>query len=343
VLLHRAWTRRRFIGSAAGTALAAVAGCAPATPPRSQPQRVPRVGYVGAASADFPAPLGPPHVEAFRDGLRELGYSEGRNLRVEYRFAELRFDALAALAAELAGLPVDVLVAGDTRSIQPVKQAADARIPVVLVLTTDPVASGHVASLSRPGGNITGLTMAPLETMGKRVQLLRDAVPTVSHVGLLHNPDDGISARAAAEVAQAAAALGLAFSVLQVREPEDIAPAFQRASRDGVDGLVVQGDPLTNGYAPRVADLALAAGLPAIGMLREVAVAGLLMSYAPSLPALFHRAAAYVDKIVQGIPPAELPVERAPRFELVFNTRTASALGLRPSSQFLSQVTEVVS
>ena len=323
--------------------MAAVAGCAPAPPPWSRPARVPRVGYVGASAADFPAPLGPPHFEAFQEGLRELGYSEGRNLRVEYRFAELRFEALPALAAELARLPVDVLVAGDSRSIQPVRQAAEGRLPVVLVLTTDPVASGNVASLARPGGNITGLTMAPLETMGKRLQLLHDAVPIVSHVALLQNPDDGISARASAEVGQAASALGLDYSVLEVRAPEDLSPAFQRASRDGVDGLIVQGDPLTNSYAPRLADLALAAGLPAIGMVREVAVAGLLMCYAPSLPALFRRAATYVDKIVRGIPPAELPVERPTRFELIFNTRTASALGVQPSPQFLSQVTEVVS
>lgn len=321
--------------------LGAVVGCVRLPQGFGQQQRLPRIGFVSAGLADYPAPLGTPHVEEFRDALRELGYVEGRNLQGEYRFAELRFGELPALVAELVDLPVDVIVLGDTRSITPVKQATST-IPVVMVLSTDPVASGHVESLARPGGNMTGLTMAPLETMGKRLDLLRDALPAMSHAALLYNPEDRLAARASAEVGRIANQLGLSYQPLEVRQPEDLAPTFERASRTGVDGLVVFADTLINAHAQRVAELALTAGLPSVGMTRAQAEAGLLMAYAPSLPALFRRAAVYVQKIINGAKPADLPVERPTRFELVFNLRTAGALGLQIERPFLSQITDVI-
>ena len=280
-------------------------------------------------------------AEAFRQGLEQLGYVEGENLCVEYRFADLQFDRLPALAAELVGLPVDVLVVGDTRSIQPAKQAT-ASLPVALVLTTDPVASGHVVSLARPGGNITGLTMAPLETMGKRLELLRDAMASLTQAALLYNPADGLASRARAVVQDAAAALSIGYSEIAVRQPDDIPLAFERVRREGIEGLVVYGDPLMNHEAPRVAHAALVAGVPTVGMSREVTQAGLLMSYGPHLPALFRRAAVYVDKILRGAPPAEIPVERPRTFELVINLRTAATIGLTIPPLLLSEADDVI-
>jgi putative ABC transport system substrate-binding protein len=336
------WSRRRLIGWLAGTGVVAVTGCALPNPAGTPPKRPPRIGYLSANPADYPAPLGPPHVEEFRAGLREQGYVEGQNVEVVYRFANLQFDQLPALAAELVGQPVDVLVVGDTRSIQPVKQATSS-IPVVLILTSDPVLTGNVASLARPGGNTTGLTMAPIETMGKRLELLRNAVPDLSRAALLYNGQDTLAQRATAEVARAATLLGLDYEGLEVREPEDVALALQRASRNHVGGLVVYGDPFLNSQIARLAQLALELGLPAIGMSRETTEAGLLLSYAPNLPALYRRAAAYVDKILRGTNPGEIPVERPMRFDLVLNLRTANALGLQLDNRLLMEATDVVS
>jgi putative ABC transport system substrate-binding protein len=338
---RRRWARRELVRWLAGTGMLAAAGCLPLARPSERPVRGGRVGYLSGNPLDYPAPLGAPHVDSFRAGLRELGYVEGQNLRVEYRAANLRFDELPHLASELVGLPVDVLVVADTRSIQPAKQATSTT-PTVLVVTTDPVASGHVASLARPGGHITGLTMAPVETMGKRLELLREVVPRISCVGVLYSADDQLARLAGTEVVRAAATLGLTAEQLAVQQRQEIAPAFDRARQAGVDGLLVYGGPLMNSEARQVAELAVARQLPTMGLSREVVEAGLLMAYAPSIPALYHRAATYVDKILKGTSPAELPVERPTRFDLVLNARTANALGIEFPPATLMTATEVI-
>jgi putative ABC transport system substrate-binding protein len=294
-----------------------------------------------ANQADYPAPLGAPHVESFRQGLRELGYVEGQNLQVEYRFAELRFDDLPGLAAELVGLPVEVLVVGDSRAIQPAKQATSTT-PTVLVITTDPVLAGHVASLSHPGGNITGLTMAPIETMGKRLEILRETVPGLSYVGHLYSADDRLAAIAGDELGRASETLGLRFLPLPIQGRDDLEPAFERARLAGVDGMFVTGSPLVNSAAQQIAALAVTHRLPTIGLSREVVEAGILMAYAPNLPALYYRAATYVDKILKGTSPAVIPVERPSRFDLILNMRTARALDLRVPGDILQMSTDVV-
>lgn len=335
------WPRRRLLYALAAVGTGLSAGCLPWISPAESGKARARVGYLTTSTPDYAAPGGVTHFDVFRGGLRELGYTEDRNLRLEARFARLQFEDVPHLAAELVSLPVDVLVVGDTRSIQPARQATST-IPVVFVLSTDPVFSRHVESLARPGGNLTGLTMAPLETMGKRLELLREAVPNLKHAAMLYNNGDQLAQRGSAAVARTAAALDLSYTELHITKPPDLADAVQRAVHEGVDGLVVWGDPLVNANAGRLAELTIAAALPTIGISREVAEAGILMSYAPSLPALFRRAATYVDRILRGTPPATIPVERPTHFDLVINLRTATALGLQLGDALLREADDVI-
>jgi len=337
----RRWSRRRLVASLVGAGALGAAGCLPQLRFDPRPQRVPRVGYLIASPLDYPAPLGAPYVDSFREGLRELGYVEGQNLEVAYRSAELRADELPGLATELVNLPVDVLVVGDSRAIQPAKQATSS-VPTVLVVTTDPVLSGHVASLARPGGHITGLTMAPVETMGKRLELLQEVTPGLARVGILYSTDDRLADLVSAEVERGTALLGLTSEGLPISHRDDLEAAFDRARQAGVQGLLVYGGPLMAAAAGRVAELALAHRLPTMGMSREVVQAGFLMAYAPSLPALYHRAATYVDKILKGTSPAVLPVERPTLFDLLVNLRTAQALGISLPQHMLLSATNII-
>lgn len=335
------WSRRAFLHAAGAATWMAAIGCGrPAfLAPRSS--KIQRVGYVGSNQADHPAPLGTPYRDAFLQGLAEHGYVEGQNVVLEYRFAEGNYERLPELIAELVQLPVDVLVLADTRAIGPARQVTRTT-PVVMVLSTDPVGAGAAASLARPGGNLTGMTMAPAETTGKRVQLLQETVPTLQRVGWLFNPADGFAERARAELTAAAAVLGLEVVALSVPAAPELPAAFAEGRRQGVGGLLVHGDPLTNRHIATIAELAIAAGLPSMGMNREMAVAGLLLAYAPSLPALFHRAASYVDRLLRGTPPAEIPIERPMRFEFIVNLHTARALGIEVPRHVLLDATEVV-
>ena len=300
--------------------------------------KVPRIGVILAGSQGGASKS----AEAFRQGLQGLGYVEGRNITIEYRFLEGRLDRSSDFASELARLPVDVIVAPGTAVAQAARKAT-ATIPIVLVTAGNPVGDGLIQSFARPGGNVTGLTMSvDQEIGGKLLELLKEAVPTVSRVAILWNPLTAPHAVQVKETEAAARALGLALQPVSARRPDEIDGAFAAMSRARADGLIVLADPVLLSARVRIADLATKGHLPTIYELREHAEAGGLMSYGPSLPDLFRRAAAYVDRILKGAKPADLPVERPSRFDLVVNRKTAKALALTIPPSVLARADEII-
>ncbi len=291
----------------------------------TQPRgKVYRIGYIQTATPDEQEPL----TKAFDEGLRELGYVEGRNIVVERRFAWGKQERLPDLAAELVRLNVDVIVTGANPVIAAVKQAT-ATIPVVMTTSRDPVGSGFVASLARPGGNITGLTGDPTpEVQGKRLQLLKEAVPKASRVALLWNPLAPAAQTYRTAVENAAGTLGISMLAVEVRGRDELEGAFAAIARERVDALVVLPDPLFFTARAQVVLLTTKYRLPAVFHAREFVDIGGLISYGSSLDQQFRRAAVYVDKILKGAKPGDLPVEQPMRLELVINLKTARALGL---------------
>ena len=297
--------------------------------------KVYRVGVLLVAAAETVAPL----VRALTEGLRDLGYVEGRNVVFERRYADGRLERLPDLAAELVRLRVDVIVTGSNIHVAAAKHAT-ATIPIVFVAPADPVGSGFIASLARPGGNITGLTSdASREIQAKNLALLKEILPKLSRVGLLGQvlSQDGFAALEAA-----ARQLNVALEVVDVRSPDDFEGAFAAMVGKQVGAVIVGGGPLTYMRRQQIAALALKHRLPAIQVLNEFAQAGLLMSYGPNLPDMYRRAARYVDKILRGAKPAELPVEQPSKFELVINLKTARALGLTIPQSLLLRADEVI-
>jgi putative ABC transport system substrate-binding protein len=297
--------------------------------------KVYRVGVLLVATAETVAPL----VRALTEGLRDLGYVEGRNVVFERRYADGRLERLPDLAAELVRLRVDVIVTGSNIHVAAV-QRATATIPIVFVAVGDPVGSGFIANLARPGGNVTGLTSeASREIQAKNLALLKEIVPGLSRVGVLGQvlSQDGFAALEAA-----ARQLNVALEVVDVRSPDDFEGAFAAMVGKRVGAVIVGGGPLTYMRRQQIADLALKHRLPAIQVLNEFAQAGLLMSYGPNLPDMYRRAARYVDKILRGAKPAELPVEQPSKFELVINLKTARALGLTIPQSLLLRADEVI-
>jgi putative ABC transport system substrate-binding protein len=289
------------------------------------PAKVPRIGWLSIASR---TPEVAHLIEAFELGLRELGYVEGQTIAIEYRFAEGRPERLPGLAAELIGLKVDIIVAPNPAGAQAAKQATST-IPIVMLSVVDPVGSGLVASLGRPGGNITGLAAtSSAEIVGKYLELLRQVVPKVSRVAVLRNPTNPDAAQMSREVEGAARTLGVQLQVLDVRRPNELDRAFAAMTRDRAGALLVLGDTMFFLHRARIASLAARNRLPTISGLKEMAEAGLLMTYGRNLSHDFRRAAAYVDKMLKGAKPADLPVELATQFDLVINVKTAKALGL---------------
>jgi putative ABC transport system substrate-binding protein len=281
-------------------------------------------------------------LEAFRQGLRELGYVEGQNIVIEYRYAEGRDDRLADLAAELVRLKVDVIVAVSgvgTRAVQ----HATRTIPIVMAGASDPVGEGLVASLARPGGNTTGLSLLSAELPGKRLEILKETVPQSARVAVLTNLANPNHASVMHNLTGAAQALGLHLHVVELRRPDELDAAFAAMTRAGADALFVQGEPvLLDGLRGRIVDLAATSRLPAMYSWRMYVDAGGLMSYGPSLSDMMRRAATYVDKILKGAKPADLPVEQPMKFELVINLKTAKALGLTIPPTLLFQADEVI-
>jgi putative tryptophan/tyrosine transport system substrate-binding protein len=321
--------RREFItllGGAVAWPLAARA---------QQAGKLPTIGFLGADPS-----IESKRVAAFVQRLRELGWIDGRNLAIEYRWAEGRNERYAENAAELVRLKVDVIVTGATVPALAAKQAT-AVIPIVFAPSGDPVGTGLVASLARPGGNVTGLSSQTAETAGKRLELLREIFPGLGRLAIMGNVGNPISVLELGEVQAAARAFGLEVITSELRRAEDISPAFD-ALKGRADALYVCTDPLVNTYRIRVNTLALAARLPTMHFFREYVEAGGLMSYGPNLPDLLRRAADYVDKILRGAKPGDIPVEQPTKFDLITNLTTAKALGLTIPEPFLLRADEVI-
>ncbi len=290
-----------------------------------QSAKVPRIGWLSIASR---TPEVSHLLEAFRQGLRELGYVEDQTIAVEYRFAEGRPERLPEFAAQLAALKVDIIVTPNPAGTQAAKEATST-IPIIFLGVADPVGSGLVASLARPGGNITGLTATASPAIyGKHLELLKETVPKVSRVAVLRNPTNPDAAQMSREVGGAARALGVQLQVLDVRVPNELDSAFARMTRDRAGALLIMRDTMFFLHREQIAVLATKSRLSTISGAREYAEAGGLMAYGPSLPYDFRRAATYVDKILKGAKPADLPVEQPTKFELVINLKTAKVLGL---------------
>jgi putative ABC transport system substrate-binding protein len=292
--------------------------------------RIPRIGVIDNT----------PLWDHFRQGLRELGYVEGRNIGFEYRAVEGP-DRLAATATELAHLPVNVIATYGTASTQAAMQATTA-IPIVMVGAGDPVGARLVASLARPGSNVTGNTVVSADIIAKRLQLARQAIPTVARVALLWNPDNASHAAILAEARATAPSLGMVLIPVGVRSGAEFDPAFAAMMRERPDAFIMTNDPFHQLHLATIVDFLLKNKLPALFQAREHVVAGGLMSYGASLPDLFRRAAGYADKILQGTKPADLPVEEPTTFELVINLKTAKALGLTIPESFLLRADEVI-
>ena len=327
--------RRAFIRGIAGALV-----MAPSVASGQPPAKTYRIGYLtlGSASGTYIRPL-----EAFRQRLRELGWDEGRNLSVEYRFAEGYPDRLPALAQELVGLKVDLIVAAPTPAAMAVKQATRT-IPIVGVSLTEPVALGLVPSLARPGGNVTGVTYGvDTEIFGKQLQLLKEAVPDIRRVAVLSNPGGSAAQPLILQnVKTAAKSLDLSLRIVEVREPAEFEAAFASMVKERAQALLLSGDALFFVHRERLADLALRSRLPSMSTQRQWVEAGGLLSYAPSFPELWVRAAAYVDKIFRGAKPADLPIEQPTKFELVVNSGTARRLGLTIPHAVVARADEII-
>jgi putative tryptophan/tyrosine transport system substrate-binding protein len=310
-------------------------GAAAAWPRAARAQQVARLPTIGFFSPNTRS-VASPWTAAFVERLREVGWIEGRTIAIEYRWGEGRGDRTAEVISEFVRLNPDVIVTHGQSNIVAAKEATSA-IPIVFALATDPVASGFVASLARPGGNATGLSIQGTDLVGKRLELLREVVPSLRRLAIMsdfRNPE-------MAEAEAAARMLGLEVTTLPLRKPEDITPAFGTL-KGTADALYVGADPLVNSSRVRINILALGTRLPTMHGFREAVELGALLSYGPNFADLFRRAADYVDKILRGMKPAELPVEQPTRFDLVINLTTATALGLTIPEAFLLRADEMI-
>ena len=338
-------SRRRFVQGAGVAGLGLLAGCG-RPPGQVAPTKVPRIGFL---STGYPASTGPGFpelVESFRQGLRELGYVEGENLVIEYRWAEGDTSRLPELAAELVALPVDLIFTVGGLTAEAARDATST-IPIVMVYPADPIAAGLVASFARPGGNITGLATLLPQLGAKQLDLLKEIVPGISRVGVLRDPDQaalGGQPRAGTLARDAAAALGIQLELLPVSEPDDLDRVLDPATRAQLDAVLVGGGRVTGNlvYRSRIVALLAQHRLPTMYYNSLFVRDGGLMSYATSTLAQNRRAAYYVDRILKGTKPADLPVELPREFEFVINLKTAQVLGLTIPPHVLLQATEVI-
>jgi putative tryptophan/tyrosine transport system substrate-binding protein len=302
-----------------------------------QPAKIPRIGFLAASSA----PIAATRIDAFRQGLRALGYVEGKDIVIEFRFAEGKPDQLPHYAAELVRLKVDIII---TLGPMDTRAARDATktIPIVMGQDSDPVGSGVVPSLARPGGNITGLSSLYPEITGKQLELLKEIVPTLSRVAVLGNSTEPGNAVLLKEMELAAGVLKVQLKYLEVRDPTDIETAFSAIRKDRADAVIVLRNPIASTRRQQIVDLAAKSRLPAIYVQPEWVEAGGLMSYAPDLRDNWRRAATYVDKILKGVKPADLPVEQPTKFELVINLKAAKQIGLTIPPNVLGRADRVI-
>jgi putative ABC transport system substrate-binding protein len=322
--------RRTFIGGVAGGLVAA--------PPAARAQRVGKIYRIGILEA-IPAAQNAANLDALRKGLRDLGYVEGRNLIIEYRSADGRAERFPDLASELVRLKVDLIVTRGTPAARAAKDATGT-IPVVMATMGDPGAI--VTSFAHPRGNVTGVTTFSTELTAKRIELIKELVPNLSRVALLHNMGNPAAPPEWEETRTAARALGLHAELLDVRSQGDLSRAFELAVRQHVDALVIGADGLTQMHQQTILDLAARNRLPAAWPAREFVEAGGLVAYAVNYPDLYFRLASFVDKIFKGRKPGELPVEQPTKFELVINLKTATALGITVPQSLLLRADEVI-
>ncbi len=327
--------RRRFVGGVAGGLLVW-----PVAARAQQAAKVPRIGMLlpgTALSPGQPSPL----LDAFRGGLRDLGYVEGQNVIIEYRWSDGRDERFAELANDLVRLNVAVIVTQATPAVQAAK-AATGTIPVVMAFAGDPVGIGVAASLARPGANITGLSSLDAALDGKRIELLKEAVPGLKRIAILWSSNDSGMTLAVSRVEVAARALGLSVESLAVREPDAFPGAFDAARSGQSQAIIVTAQPFIQRHRAQILDLVAKHRMPAMYTLRGFVDAGGLMAYGPSLPDLFRRAAGYVDKILRGAKPADLPIQQPTKFELVINLKAAKALGITIPQSVLLRADDVI-
>jgi putative tryptophan/tyrosine transport system substrate-binding protein len=331
-------SRRQLVLGAGAAGLGLVAGCG-RWPGQAEPPKVPRVGLLGNGSA------GNSSSDRLFDGLRDLGYVEGQNLHVEPRYTEGQVDLLPTLAAELVQRPVDVIVVQGAFAILAAKNATTST-PIVMGYTSiDPVAEGLIASLARPGGNITGLTanVQGAQFGAKRLELVREALPGIAHVAVLWDAGDPAHIARWGEIQAAGPILGLEVQSLALHESADLTGAFEAAAREHAEALIVLTNSRTASVIRRpILDLVASSRLPAIYEDRDWVRDGGLIAYGPSVPAMWYRAAYYIDRILKGTRPSDLPVEQPTVFDLVVNLKTAQTLGITFPNEIMLQVTEVI-
>jgi putative ABC transport system substrate-binding protein len=339
-MINNVRMRRPLRKTALGSVLFAGALLAVAiTVHAQQPNKIPRIGYLsGAGDPSNPGP----NVEAFQRGLQELGYIEGKNILVEYRYIEGKRDRAPSLVAELVQLKVDVLVSPNLPSIRAAKQATKT-IPIVMVINWDPVAEGLIDSLARPGGNITGLSRLTRDLSGKRLELLKEVVPGISRVGVLEDADVPLQIKPFKDYQAAGRALKIQLQSLEIRGPNpDLEGAFQAAVKSRIRALIATQITVLLPYTEKIADLAIKNRLPLMFETGSSVEAGGLMSYAASDADLFRRAAIYVDKILKGAKPRDLPIEQPTKFELVINLKTAKQIGVMIPQKVLARADKVI-
>jgi putative ABC transport system substrate-binding protein len=319
--------RRALIAAGIAAALASRAV-------QAQPRKLARIGYLRLVAFA-------PNDEAFRKGLRELGYVEGQNIQVEYRYAGNDIARLAAMAAALVDAKVDLIVAGGTQAIVAAKQAT-ATIPIVFPVTFDPVASGFVVSVARPGGNLTGMDALNPVVTAKRVELLKEVIPGIARIAVFRNPTNPGSLLALRQTEVAAKRLGIGLETLQVQTPEQLEDAFAAAAKARADAIMVISDNFFLTQLRRIVQLAMQQNLPGMFDTRDFVEAGGLMCYGADLGDLYRRAAGFADKILKGAKPADLPVEQATKFDLVINRKTAKALRLTLPQSLLMRADQII-
>ncbi len=325
--------RKKVFGLALSAMLFALSLSAQA----QQPAKVPRIGYLAAASPS----ANPARIEAFRQGLRELGYVEGKNIVIEWRFADGKLERLPEFAAELVRLKVDVIVTGGPAATRLAKETTST-IPIVMAFDSDPIGNGFVASLARPGGNITGLSTYAPEISGKQLELLKEIVPKLSRVTVLGTSTQPGQAQVLREMELAAGALKVKLQYLDVLGPKDIETAFRAATKGRAEAVLVLDSPVFILQRPQIADLAVKSRLPAMYNRRDFVDDGGLMSYGTNFADLSRRAATYVDKILKGRTPADLPVEQPMKFEFIVNLKAAKQIGLTIPPNVLVRANRVI-
>jgi putative ABC transport system substrate-binding protein len=302
-----------------------------------QPAKSPRIGLLGGGSAAANAG----RIDAFRQGLRELGYVEGKNIVIEYRWADEKLDRLRALAEELLSAKVDIIVSAGPTVTHALKEA-NVTIPIVMGFDDDPVGSGFVASLARPGGNITGLSTLSPGLSGKQLELLKEIVPKLSRVAVLGSSNHPGTAQSLKEMELAAGAFGVQIQYLELQNPNDIETAFGAARKARADAVLVLTSVVTNSHRKQIVELAVRHRLPAIYYTAEWVEAGGLLTYGASFPDLFRRAATYVDKILKGAKPGDLPIEQPKKFDFIINLKAAKQIGLMISPNVLARADRVI-